>query len=82
MESEKLSSLESIQKSTEVKRKYTYTPKRNRELRKSHYDRLHEIETYLQNVIYRQESIIRLRDKLSNAKRHNSPLRRTTTQEF
>jgi hypothetical protein len=49
MESKKLSSLESVQKSTEVKRKYTYTPERNRELRKSYYDRLHEIKTYLQN---------------------------------
>jgi hypothetical protein len=49
MESDKLSSLGSVQKSTEVKRKYTYTPERNRELRKSHYDRLHEIETYLLN---------------------------------
>jgi hypothetical protein len=49
MESKRLSSLKSVQKSTEVKGKYTYTPERNRELRKSHYNRLHEIETYLQN---------------------------------
>ena len=48
MESEKLSSLDSVQNSTETKKKYSYTPERNKELRQAHYDRLHEIETYLQ----------------------------------
>src|SRR6476620_919953 len=32
-------------------KKYVYSPERNRELRKTHYDRLHEIEKYLQNGI-------------------------------
>jgi hypothetical protein len=50
MESKKLPSLESVYKSTEAKNIYiySYTPKRNQELRKAHYDRLHKLETYLQ----------------------------------
>jgi hypothetical protein len=49
MESEELLPSKSVQKSTEAKNrsKYVYTPEGNRELRKTHYDRLHEIETYL-----------------------------------
>jgi hypothetical protein len=74
MEAEKLSSLNSVQNSTETKKIYSYTPERNKELCQAHYDRIHEIETYLQSGICRRELIIRLLGKLSNAKRHNSPL--------
>jgi hypothetical protein len=49
MESEKLSSLDSIQNSKEAKKKCSYTPERNKDLRQAHYDRLHKIETYLQS---------------------------------
>jgi hypothetical protein len=49
MKSEELLSSKSVQKPTEAKSrsKYVYTPQRNRELCKTHYDRLHKIETYL-----------------------------------
>jgi hypothetical protein len=49
MESEELLPSKSVQKPTEAKNrsKYVYTPEGNRELSKTHYDRLHEIETYL-----------------------------------
>jgi hypothetical protein len=49
MESEKTSSLDSVQNSIETKKKYSYTPDRNKELCQAHYERLHEIETYLQS---------------------------------
>jgi hypothetical protein len=47
MEPGKSSSLDSVQNLTETKKKYTYTPERNKELHQAHYDRLHEIEKYL-----------------------------------
>jgi hypothetical protein len=49
MELEKSFSLDSVQNSTEAKKKYSYTSERNKELGQAHYDRLHEIETYLQS---------------------------------
>jgi hypothetical protein len=74
MEREKLSSLDSVQNSTKTKKKYSYTPEKNKELRQAHYDRLHESNNISSLVICRRELIIRLLGKLSNAERHSSPL--------
>jgi hypothetical protein len=49
MESEKISSLDSVQNSTEAKKKHSYTLERKKELRQTHYNRLREIETCIQS---------------------------------